>query len=411
MFHENSDKNKFGYYSVGEFKTYSKFEAILLAQNSAKPVIWHFNDLVFSSYDWTKEPAESITDIYARRARQIREKYDYLVLMYSGGADSTNVLRTFIDNGILIDEICSVHEYEGIKDRHGYHTGEILNSAIPLVKDLIPNGSKTRYRLVDSSQHQYDALTSLSVDQRDESYYEYNIANNLANLKRLRVREYIEDYKKIIDSGKRLCLVWGEAKPQTRWSAKQQCHEFVFEEQSYDMIGNVTYQRENHPGYHDEMFYHSADCPELIAKQAHLCLWHLKNPGLNPGYLTEKNSVPATIRSQFGDFNILNPDISQVETFYNGKIWTLTKSALHSIIYPGQGKIIYDQGKNANRLYHPRDEWLRKAAIDDSTKWYQGFLRVMENISEEWKIQPQGKIKYSIRKMTNQYPLENNSGI
>ena len=38
-------------------------------------------------------------------AQQLREKYDYIVLAYSGGADSCNVLNSFLDNGIPIDDI------------------------------------------------------------------------------------------------------------------------------------------------------------------------------------------------------------------------------------------------------------------------------------------------------------------
>jgi len=49
--------------------------------------------------------SESLDFLYALRARQLREKYDYLVLYFSGGADSTNILKTFIDNNIFLDEI------------------------------------------------------------------------------------------------------------------------------------------------------------------------------------------------------------------------------------------------------------------------------------------------------------------
>ena len=46
-----------------------------------------------------------LNQLYRERAQQIRDQYDYLVLYYSGGADSHNVLRTFLDNNILLDEI------------------------------------------------------------------------------------------------------------------------------------------------------------------------------------------------------------------------------------------------------------------------------------------------------------------
>ena len=92
----NHRQSKFGYYQVGELlTTFSKVEALGWSQRFNQPVQYRFNDLVFDSYNWTVEPAESLVQLYQRRAQQIREKYDYLVLFYSGGADSHNMLQSF----------------------------------------------------------------------------------------------------------------------------------------------------------------------------------------------------------------------------------------------------------------------------------------------------------------------------
>ena len=95
-----------GYYKVGNLEFSSKIQACIHSTATKMPVEWVFNDNVFNSYDWTVEPKEDILELYRRRAQQLRDKYDYLILYFSGGSDSYNVLRSYIDNGIKLDEIC-----------------------------------------------------------------------------------------------------------------------------------------------------------------------------------------------------------------------------------------------------------------------------------------------------------------
>lgn len=47
MLNSHLSKDKFGFYQVGKFKTYSKVEAIELSNATAQPVHWNFNDEEF----------------------------------------------------------------------------------------------------------------------------------------------------------------------------------------------------------------------------------------------------------------------------------------------------------------------------------------------------------------------------
>ena len=69
---------------------------------------------MFSKCDWTTEPEPGVplSEYYRRRAQQIRDKYDYVVLLYSGGPDSNNILHAFVHNGIKIDEIVNINSYD-----------------------------------------------------------------------------------------------------------------------------------------------------------------------------------------------------------------------------------------------------------------------------------------------------------
>jgi hypothetical protein len=83
--------DKLGCYRVGDLKFYSKLQAIEYMQKTGVHLHWDFNEAVFSSYDWTMEPQETILELYRQRAQQLRDRYDYIALFWSGGADSETV--------------------------------------------------------------------------------------------------------------------------------------------------------------------------------------------------------------------------------------------------------------------------------------------------------------------------------
>jgi len=97
--------NKLGYYQVGPEYFEHKVPALLRATETAQHLEWNFNREEFDKVNWKQEPQESLWKLYTKRAQQLREKYDYLILSYSGGSDSKNILDVFLQNGIKIDEI------------------------------------------------------------------------------------------------------------------------------------------------------------------------------------------------------------------------------------------------------------------------------------------------------------------
>ena len=47
-------------------------------------IIFSFHDEIWSSFDWKYEPEVSLDYLYAARAKQLREKYNYVVLKIQG---------------------------------------------------------------------------------------------------------------------------------------------------------------------------------------------------------------------------------------------------------------------------------------------------------------------------------------
>ena len=84
------------YYKVNNNIFNSKLNAFLYADLIKSDIVeWIFLlSEYLNTYNWNIEPEETLDELYQIRAKELREKYDYIILMYSGGADSHNVLMS-----------------------------------------------------------------------------------------------------------------------------------------------------------------------------------------------------------------------------------------------------------------------------------------------------------------------------
>ena len=105
-----------------------------------KPVL--FNDPGWvDNIDWTFEPLESWDTLCKERALQLKDELGKIILAFSGGSDSTLILNTFLKHNIPIDEVvmCRGEPYSGFNYRsigcvNPDH--EIDNYAIPYIKQM-----------------------------------------------------------------------------------------------------------------------------------------------------------------------------------------------------------------------------------------------------------------------------------
>jgi len=95
-----------GHYTVGDSWFYSNRDALEAGHRTGQPVSWHYYDDVWaqahSAGHWRNQ---SLKELYYARARQIREQYDYVAVMFSGGWDSRNIIESFSAQGLRIDDI------------------------------------------------------------------------------------------------------------------------------------------------------------------------------------------------------------------------------------------------------------------------------------------------------------------
>jgi len=111
---------------------HSKIEAL---ENDGN-VFFYYHDQEYDKLNWNVEPALNIKELYKLNALRIREKYDKLILCYSGGYDSTQVLETFIFNNIKLDKIVTVGAFsqDANSDSDENMNIEAYKNAFPLIK-------------------------------------------------------------------------------------------------------------------------------------------------------------------------------------------------------------------------------------------------------------------------------------
>ena len=139
------EKNR-GYWCVDNEYYTNKVLAIIAAQHrelGPEAITFHYNDEWWDQVNWRVEPDESLQELYIRRAQQLREKYETLILRFSGGADSYNILRTFVDNNIKLD-VVAMNEWHmaGTDTRLCTTNVEKKLLAIPLLNQIISQGAK-----------------------------------------------------------------------------------------------------------------------------------------------------------------------------------------------------------------------------------------------------------------------------
>lgn len=275
---------KLGYYVCNGIEFQSKIECTLYATKVQQPVTWVFNNDVFDHYTWNVEPPGSVDDYYFRRARELREKYDYLVLNYSGGADSHNALMSFHRQGLYIDEIVTNWVFDASKkftvedtnitDAWNQNAEYELNAREKLqwIHDNMPN---TKVSMYDCGNQ----IINYFAKADDENWVLDAIdATNVGAMARYNVLS-IKNIRERFDHFKSIGVVVGIDKPRCVLDDNDNLY-LVF----FDKIANVVPVSRHLVDYTNtetEYFYWDPSCTDMIAKQAHTVLNFLKN---NPGY-------------------------------------------------------------------------------------------------------------------------------
>ena len=97
------------YYQVNGRIIFNELLARYESYTTGAPVEFHLHDAEYDQLDWTQEPVESFDELMLRHAQRLRNQYERVVLLWSGGTDSHTIYNTFVRNNLHIDEIVIFH--------------------------------------------------------------------------------------------------------------------------------------------------------------------------------------------------------------------------------------------------------------------------------------------------------------
>lgn len=332
--------DRLGYYLVGWRKFYNKTQALMYANENSFEVRWIFNDEIFSIIDWSIPIETPLMEIYKKRALQLREQYDYLVLYYSGGADSTMALHAFIDNDIILDEIImtipeitrptlndtdySNKNYFGeIKYAAEAHLQKVHHKLHPSTKITFKDYSKTGLKLLENDNWFEDSPLCLST--------------SITGILRQITQEYDGHHIKIHDTGKTVGYILGVDKPLVYFDGTDYfCYFMDTSTYHYSAPVDFNIKSKDINNVRTEFFYWTPDMPEILIKQ---CQEIKKNCERNPW-------------AKFMASQALKRHISEY------------RDILHPVIYPDYVCEKFQTEKPTTSLIRPMDDWFWQTAND-----------------------------------------------
>ena len=367
-----ANTDQFGTYHVGDRTFYSKLEATMYSSQSGQPIDWRYQHDAFQKYNWTQEPPQSLWDLYTERAYQLREKYDYIMLMYSGGADSNNVLDTFERNNIPIDEIRVGYAGE-VSDSNSLQlepNREIYYAAIPRAQELQKKWPNLKITVVD--------MRPIMIEHVTKHADTLHFANNMGWNPWMRVRFGIsmngkQDWMPKISKDNQIAIVWGKDKTKVFKVDQRYAIRFV----DVNLNGNVEVLPDN---CKHEYFYWGADAVNILIKQGHVLKKFFRQADSTPGWFEYNKKYFCQNTSPQWLYHTV--DIAGIPTYLNNACY-------NTLVYPYYDPTIYDVGKSewrgASRIIQHtfyQNATLRKALNEyfkQTMSWHQGYMKYDKN--------------------------------
>jgi len=353
------------HYKVGSSIFYNKIDAVLHANKTLEDITWHFSEDTFTAMDWTVEPTTSLDELYKIRARQIREKFDYVVILCSGGADSTNVVRTFLNNGIHIDEVLAAAPMSGLRDydfnnkdtSHLNTMSETKYAQLPLINEISQSHPNIRITLHDYFNEMLNYKTDDWLYQSEDWIHPSSVA-------RYRY-ERIPHLKQLAESGKKIAFVYGIDKPALSVGRDGNI---------YSSFSDLTINTQRqpfdsfYPNVENVLFYWTETLPQIVVKQSHAVAHWLHKPenALALRYLLDRR----TMMSSFWTW--------QTHRYRHSKY----ERAIVPCLYPSTSKDIFQAEKPTKLFLGEHDGWFYKhhqstntyqMIVSDTTSFYKNI--------------------------------------
>ena len=278
--------NTYWEYAGTRYKT--KIKAIEASGGDISSISFFTFTNSFYSYSWDKEPTESLEELLLERALILREKYKYLKLWFSGGADSTTVLNTFLRNNVYIDEII-VYRFalnDNFLNKSNYEIDGYTTPFLKNIQNAIPN---TKITYMDFGKDYYDKYLG-------EKWLHTKSSLDLRNYHIPKIR------------GKNYCNIFCDLTPDVYYDKGYWYSDLWDTSQLGELASYVNI----------ELFYSTEDFPKLHAKQLHITKKYLKN---NKIYTLRTNTHE--YKQIVRDLTRLTPVVSLITSFKKSKTISL----------------------------------------------------------------------------------------
>jgi hypothetical protein len=346
-----------GVYSANGKHFFNKLEAIMEVNQHGGYVSWDYHNNIFGAAMWDQEPPIPLKELYHQRALQLREAYDHVVLFYSGGVDSWNILKTFVDNNIKLDEIYmfgafaaeeSVNGTLGYNNTPGYYTREI-NQSLPLVKKLAES-HKIKINVYDWTNDIINA-----ADDPDW-FWTAGVRFDPTCMVRSKFHKIFREHNELLHRGKKVGFVYGVDKP--RLLRDDNNIYFAFLDvimttgtlPTNDILGEYW---EN-----DEYFYWTPNMPELAVKQSHEVVRWLTNTN-NIHLIKHMNNI-----ASFHD-----------EAYYR---------EVNHAIYPDWNPSTWQIKKPTKAVWNELSHWFISSQLDAKIKWVNSLVELERVCGKKW---------------------------
>ena len=302
----------------------------------AENVGFYYHDKEFSKIDWNYEPPQSLQDLYRIKAEKIRQDYEYVILAYSGGMDSSQVLETFYYNNIHIDEILMVGAFS--QDSYGgsdeNHNKEIYDSAWPILNEL--QLKNTKITNLDYTTF-FNNVDNFSLIQK----YGSDWINHIGCFYSLHNLFWHDISKYVGPKDKKTCVVFALEKAMFLYDRILNKPYTVFSDHYAVSYGNMKSTEQFSKVY----FYNepSIESTNILRKQLHL---------IKDYYLNE----------------ILPNGLDQYFNEYKERI-------IDNIIYKVKNKLRYRSWKSKSKILSDRDRYIINHKNSDIYKIYTDGIK------------------------------------
>lgn len=280
---------KNGYYVVGNKIFNHKIFALQEATRTGQPITWHFNDDVFGKLNWKQNPNVPILELYKMRAKQLREKYKYIICAWSGGGDSTTICEAFLENGIRLDEILTlwpVSLSEGKYTPDSTDTGN-LNMLSEYDFSIKPRIEQWRNQYPDQKITVVDICNLVKNEYMDDTVtitekHSYMCTQKYRHMDQV-LRERIDQY------GDDVCVIFGISPVDIVLLDDYVALNFTdnasnsAQKSDYTSLGTAR---------NVEFFYWTPDMPEIVQQQAHDILNIISADQTNRRYFNQMKMQP-----------------------------------------------------------------------------------------------------------------------